>query len=280
VTEVYLDNPAGRLHRILVRMKQSHGNVPVMHGMAEVLGIVPAFLPDVSLAVSQVFSLAVETQSEIQSLSEDHPKELLLRWQPRVMEALNAIFFQNITPPPTLSAIAGRYGDDDLLALAFCSAALHQVRRELVIEQTALALIREQIADLLAVLESDADLDGELRVLLLRNVRAMLWACDRYDLCGTAGIRDAVNQTVGALVNNPALVARRESSPNIWQKVTTVIAAVTATVGLATAVVTAVEKASPATYPEIVIVQDRELPPGTGSANPPSPLTHAGAGHG
>jgi predicted RNA-binding protein len=277
---VYMDNPAGRLYRILDRMKHARGNVPVMNGMAEVLEIDPPFLPDVARAVAEVFSLAVETEREVQSLGDDQPKELLLQWHPRVMEALNAMFFQRRNPPLTLDVVAALYSAEDLLALAFCSATLHSARRELVIEFDALARVREQIVDLLDVLESDADLDGELRRLLLRNGRVMLWACDSYHWRGAAGIRDAVNQTVGALVNNPDLVARAESSPKSWQKAMTVVAMVTSLVNLGNTVVTAIEKAGAGQPAQIVIVSPRELPPGTGSADPPSPHTHGTEGSG
>jgi hypothetical protein len=279
VAVAYLDNPAGRLHRILVAMKQGRANVPVMHGMAEVLGIDPPLLHDVARAVAEVFALAIEAEGEVRSLGDDEPKELLLQWQPKVMEALNAMFFQRSNPALMLDTVARGYGEGDLVALAFCSATLHRVRRELVIERDALARIREQTTGLLAVLESDTDLDAELRGLLLWNVRAMLRACDSYDRRGTAGIRDALNQMVGALVSNPDLVARRESSPGTWQKVATVLATVSAVVGFGTAVVTAIEKADATPAIERVIVSPgRELPSGTGSVDLPSSHTHAAVG--
>jgi hypothetical protein len=280
VVEAYIDNPAGRLHRILVAMKKGRPNVGVMYGMAEVLDINPPFLSDVARAVLDVFNLAIEAQGEVERLNDEQPKELLLRWQPKVMDALNAMFFQRSSPALTLGVVAGSYGEDDLVALEFCSATLHRLRRELVIERDSLARIREQIADLLVVLESDAALDGELRSLLLRHVRAMLRACDSYDRCGTVGIRDAVNQMVGALVTNPDLVVRKESSPGTWQKTATVIALLTSLVGLGTNVMTAIEKASSAPAIARMVPQVRELPPGTGSADPPSSHTHAVVGPG
>jgi hypothetical protein len=232
--------------------------------------------------VSDVLNLAVEAEAEVRALSDEHNKELLLRWQPRVMDALNTMFFQRTSPVLTLGAVANCYGREDLFALEVCSDALHRFRRELVIERDALARIREQIAELLAVLESDTALDGELRGLLLRNVRAMLWACDSYDRCGTAGLRDAVNQTIGALATRPDLLVRKESSPGTWQMAITVITLLTSLVGLATNVVTAIEKAGSAPEIEFIMPPVRELPPGTGtgSADSPSSHTHAVAGSG
>lgn len=261
-------------------MKKGRASDGAIYGMAGVLGVDPPLLPDVARAVSEVFDLAIEAQDEVEGLGDEQPKELLLRWQPKVMDALNAMFFQRSTPVLTLGAVAGCYGEDDLVALEFCSATLHRIRRELVIERDALARVREQIADLLAALESDTALDGELRGLLLRNVRAMLRACDSYERCGTAGIRDAVNQTIGALVTRPDLVVRKESSPGTWQKAATVITLLSSLVGLATNVMTAIEKSGPAPAIEIIVPQVRELPPGASSADPPSSHTHAVAGSG
>jgi hypothetical protein len=80
--------------------------------------------------------------------------------------------------------------------LAFCSATFHGATSDLMIELDALARDSQGVDRcLLDVLGSDTDLHAELRGLLLRNVRAMLRACDSYDRPGTAGIRDAVNQT-------------------------------------------------------------------------------------
>jgi hypothetical protein len=237
-------------------------------------------LPDVARGIAEVFSLAAETESEIRSLGDDQPKELLLRWQPKVMATLNAMFFQRSNPPLMLDAVTASYGEDDLLSLAFCSVALHSARRDLEIERDALARVREQIVGLLDALEVDADLNRGLRSLLLRNVRAMLRACDSYDRCGTAGIRDAVNQTVGALINNPDLVARAESSPKSWQKTMAVIALVTSMVNLGTAAVTVIEKAGTGQPAQIVMVPPgRELPPGTGAVDSP-PHPHGAAGPG
>lgn len=280
MAEVYLDNPAGRLYRILEAMQKGRQNVNIMEGMAEVLGIVPPFSSAVARAVSEVLNLAGEAEAEVRALNDEHNKELLLRWQPKVMDALNAMVFQRTSPVLTLGAVAGCYGREDHIALEFCSDALRRFRRELAIERDALDRIRGQIADLLVVLESDTALDGELRGLLLRNVRVMLRACDSYDRCGTAGIRDAVNQTIGALVTRPDLVVRRESSPATWQKTATVIALLSSLVGLATNVMMAIEKASPGPSIEIVTLPVRELPPGVGSADPPSSHTHAVAGSG
>jgi hypothetical protein len=277
VAEDYLDNPAGRLYRILVAMKGSRANVPVMNAMAEVFGIVPPLLADVSRAVMELFILADEARAQVEGLSDDEPKELLLQWQPNVMEALNAMFFQRSQPALTLDKVVACYGKDDLVALQFCSATLHRLRRELVIEHDALLRIREQITELLDVLGSDTDLDMDLRNLLLWNVRAMLRACDSYDRRGAAGIRDAYNQTIGALANNPDLVARRKSSPDTWQKVTVVLAAVSAVFNFGTTVFTAVEQAT-VTPPSIenVIVIPQELPPGTGSVDAPTSHTPVG----
>jgi hypothetical protein len=255
-------------------MKDGRSNVPAMNAMAEVLGIVPPYLPDVCRAVAELCSLSDEVQSEVERLGDNQPKELLLRWHPKVMEALNALFFQRSRPALTLGAVTDCYGKEDLYSLEYCSATLHSLRGEAVIGHAVLVRIREQISDLLGTLESDTCLDAELRDLLLWNVRAMLRACDSYERRGATGLRDAYNQTIGALTTNPDLVKRRKSSPDTWQKVTVVLTAVATAFNCVTSVITAIEDASAHPSVEKVLIVP-ELPPAPGSVVMPTSHTAA-----
>lgn len=267
MAETYLDNPAGRLYRILVAMQAIRPNLSVSQAMPEILGINPPLVPDLARAMGDLLQLPGEAQREIEKLTGTQSKERLLRWQPKVIEALNCLLFQMASPPLKIGQIAALYGPGDLMALEFCSEALHLAGAKQVVDHDFLTGIRQQISDLLDVLESDSDLQAQLRDLLIWNVRAMLRACDNYDLRGVAGISDAYNQAIGTMVNNWHVVeSRHGSSPATWKKVVAVLASVATLLGSSAGVITALEQpsASPAGV-ELVV-----LPAGPPTASVPA----------
>lgn len=270
MAETYLDNPAGRLYRILVAMQAIRPNLSVGQAMPEILGISPPLVPDLARAMGDLLQLPSEAQREIEKLTGTQSKERLLRWQPKVIEALNCLLFQTVSPPLQIGQIAALYGPGDLMALEFCSEALHLAGDKQVVDHDFLTGIRQQISDLLDVLESDSDLQAELRDLLIWNVRAMLRACDNYDLRGVAGISDAYNQAIGTMVNNWRVVkSSHGSSPATWKKVVAVLASVAALLGSSAEVITALEhpSASPAGVERVVPVV---LPSGPSAASVPA----------
>lgn len=256
----YLDNPAGRLHRVLSRMKAHRPNVHVRDALTEVLGISTPLLHDLVRAVGEVVELPPEVERQVAALPGRHSKERLMQWRPKVDEALNCLVFQRSSPPPTIGAVADIYGDRELTTLEFCSETLHIAQTELGLEGEALDHVRRLISELLEILVADSELDTDLRELLIENVREMLRACDSHDRRGSAAMRDAYNVTIGSLVNNVQVTCRHNSSPATWAKVITVLGAVSALLGSSAAVINAIENLSPAHPVLEVVVAPRQLP--------------------
>jgi hypothetical protein len=278
VATAYLDNPAGRLVRILRAMKDARANLPLAQAMPEVLHVNPPLLPDVARALAELMDLPDEVQSEIEALPDDQPKELLLEWQPKVREALNCLVIQTVGPAPSISAVARIYGQEDLRALDFCSAALHQCRAELVIAPDDLARIKRLLSELLDDINSDLGLNDALRIVLLHNVREMLRACDSYERRGVESIRDAFNQTIGALWSNPDAVVAEErkasssSKPGTVKKVIATLVTISALINYPISALTIIEAISSGQAVTEINLPSNELKCGLVLQITPAPL--------
>jgi hypothetical protein len=125
-----------------------------------------------------------------------------------------------------------------------------------------LSEIKKRLTELLDAIRSDATLDPELADLLRAHISSMIRACTNYEFQGSADIRDAYNQTIGALVNNWHIVVRHDDSKTgIWQKVIGVLGALSALLGFGTAVIAALETPSAPPAVEIVVPTRALLPP-------------------
>ena len=248
-------------------MKAFRSNVHVRDAMAQILEVNPPLLHDLVRAMAEVLELPAEAERQVAALPGPQSKERLMQWRPKVDEALNCLVFQRSSPPPDIGQVARIYGDGELTALGFCSETLHHARTELAFDREALDDVRQRISELLDVLATDYELDGELRQLLVQNLQEMLRACDSYDRRGSAAMRDAYNITIGTLVNNVHIACRHETSPATWTKVVAVLGVVAALLGSSADLVQAIEKL-PSPPPALeVVLTPRELFGGTA---PPS----------
>lgn len=209
-----LDNPAARLHRLLVDLKDlgeaepSPPNVPLHEAWRRVLGLGPESGPLVLLwQLGEVVRLPDQICSEVLRIDEAYVnRDLILRWEPAVMAVMrhSAVFSTH------LSDALGSYDHVDLLALEMCADALHRWRREQVIGEEEL----RQLKDSLEVLEQEitsAEIPAELRGFLLAHIAEMARALSDYQLRGIVGIRDAFDRLVGAFVRRPDLIPDPES---------------------------------------------------------------------
>lgn len=252
--DIYLDNPAGRLYIVLNSMR----NYPNPgSGLEEALPVVFTVAPELHLvarAIGEVYQLPSQAVAEVQQLTTGQAPDRLLRWAPNVNKALASMLYHRTSPPLQIGTIASQYDDADMISLDFCSEALHLAKPGLQLKIAQLQDIEAKLTDLRVTLEDDSDLDLELRSMLLDNVNEMIWACRSYHRTGTAGVRHAVNQTVGAVVNNWNLTVRQDTSPGTWAKFTVILGTVTAVVGFGTAVATALEAPPPSSDPIVRLV--------------------------
>jgi hypothetical protein len=288
MANAYRDNSAGTLFLILRSIKQAErnlrppaaesgskrtarngvpGEVTVSEWLSSLnnlrffrhrddLNDIPLFRK--AMILSDILNLPIAARQEIELLSDDNPKDLMLRWWPKTVEAIGRLTGA-ATP---ISKIASIYGEGELTSLEFSSAILHHAHHLPGISNEDLVEIKRRLTELLDAIRSDATLNPELADLLRTHISSMIRACTNYEFQGSADIRDAYNETIGALVNNWHIVVRHDDSrTGIWQKVIGVLGALSALLGFGTAVIAALEAPSASPAVEIVVPTRALLPP-------------------
>ena len=282
--EDYVDNPAGWLLSNLkylvsegkeVLSSKSDITVSIaLRQLSEALtGKKSANDRELANYVLELSRLPVEAREEIYALRPllteaiiDH----MMRWYPNVILALSVL----VSPSSKFNTFVTRIKPDVLTALEECSELLHIHRSQPTLKESDLARLRGQVNELLKMLEADTVIDPELRNLLLRHTRAMEIALINARLMGTPVVEAALAETIGTLYLNWQIIAKWDTSPNTWQKVTAVLSAIAAALSLGTAAIQALEPQPPASRPAIenVIIVE---PSGTANAGQLSPESGA-----
>jgi hypothetical protein len=190
---LHLDNPAGRLHWFLAAMRTQPQHLTIDQATAEVPGGGPS-RSKVMHAMADVMAMPAEIRAQVEEFSDADGTELLLRWEPRVRDALGACL---ILAQP-LNNLLSQYNDTDLLSLEHCSWELHRRCAQQVVGEAELARLRAELDavrdDILA-----ADLPAGLRGFLLEHLDEMSRALWAYQLRGITAIEEAYDRAAGAL---------------------------------------------------------------------------------
>lgn len=247
---------------MLERLRTFPPNTPISGAVSQALEANREDPGDLPHRLSLLFLLPAEVTQEIEATHEVVSREMLLGWRNPVNKALGSILFSSAT----INQVYQHYGDGDLMALRVCADILHRHRREQSLAEDQLDRISGMINDLLDTLRADGDLDPALREVLLAHAQAMIRAVYDLPLRGTRGLQEAAAQTCGILILRPDLTVRHDSSPKTWQKVVALLSALAAIFGFGTAIIQAIETASPsASHQDVVVVENtpvRALPSG------------------
>lgn len=181
----YTDNPAKRLHAILSSALSKNKGEQAVKVWASVFGIEDEDpKPKVFYYLGLLHHLTYDIEERIQRLP-DINTNLYLRAMPDIRDALAPMrfdqSFQN-TADRHLSA-------GTLTVLEFCANELGKHHHEDPIPPESLEELRTDITGLREEI-GNADLDEDLRMVLLDLSTMMLRAIDEYDIRGAAGLRD------------------------------------------------------------------------------------------
>ncbi|MBO0801254.1 MAG: hypothetical protein J2P31_20740 [Blastocatellia bacterium] len=233
-----LDNPAGRLHSILQKLKSAGANTSTRAALQQVIS--PNSEDPAALArqIGILISLPDQVVSEINAMEEMISHEILFRWHDPVTLALNDLLFHS----GTIGQITGRYGPGELVSLEACSDLLHRHRREASLSEVQLKHIEELLDELHAAVRQDSHMDLKLRGILLNHIHAMEQAIEDMPLVGTQGLEQAVASVQGHLVMRKDLLAKQDGSSATWQKLTALLSVITAALSLGSTAIQAIEQ--------------------------------------
>jgi hypothetical protein len=264
VTE-YLDNPAGRLHRLLVRFRQNASNTQAWRTWAATLGISDTDYPEVARGLGMLLALPGEAESELAQVDPaDYPGDIVLRWKDKIVPALVPHLFE----ARQADQMAAGFDDASLGFLETCSWTLHRYRPQRLIADSDVERIQKLIDELYSELRTSVSIDRELRVFLLEQCEEMTRALRDMEIRGPAALEEALDRAVGAAHRRADLAARSSEAPGVWRKFGEVLVVVAAALQIATSAVAlpgqvqqAIEGPPPPAQVQVVEVSEPGQPP-------------------
>lgn len=143
---IHADNPAGRLHQLMsrVRAKPDGQNVPRVWG--EILGVGDDW-PELLRLFAFVAGLPKEILGELDHIDRTaYPVELARRWHGPINEAPAVDFARGVQ----IHHVKAKFDGESLAYLELCDDVLHRHRRGISPDQPDLGRIRAKIGDLRA----------------------------------------------------------------------------------------------------------------------------------
>ncbi|WP_163544609.1 hypothetical protein [Occultella kanbiaonis] len=190
------DTAAGRLHQILLALRQSAQNRQLRTAWGQALAISPTDQQALFVAVANVMSLPDEAERTIRDLP-DQNHELLLRWRPAVDQAMSiAHQFEGAT-----ANFTAHYSEAHLFSLehgADLVARYQTTTPELVADGAQVASAISLVHDLLETLAT-SNLEPFVKETLVRHATAMATALQLVRVTGPQGIRAAAIDAASAL---------------------------------------------------------------------------------
>lgn len=204
------DNPARRLHDVLVSLKAQPASQPIRDAWAAVLGIDVNDGVLMFTAMAEVSAIPDEIRGRLLAVP-NLDAELYLSWDAEVRAVLAG--FIVMTNP--VDGIQRLYTDATLLGLRHASNVLRAAGRDLPADQ--LAELLTEIGELIALLDGSDEIPADLRMLLLDLAEEMRRAARLLKIHGVDGLERAVAQCIGSIkVKYPAGVPEDVQSTGVW----------------------------------------------------------------
>ena len=214
MSEVHLDNPAGRLWRVLSDLKRYPGStdqkpVTMRKALCRYFGIEEGDDSAYYARISAVMRLPVEIREEVNELQDPYiPAEQLVR-PLAVTEQFLATYAVGRNP---VHKVVSQITDGILNDLETCSHILSRMRESVVLTSEDLDRIRVAAQALVDTILADTSLPTKLKQALLRLAYQVLRAVDEYKVLGGEAVLDAWDTLAG-------MTARNASTVGTWTKV-------------------------------------------------------------
>ncbi|MFE7979944.1 hypothetical protein [Streptomyces shenzhenensis] len=220
----YLDNPAGRLHKLLLDLHEAFPNeqqqkaVQAWTAVVEFIGNESGLAGEAAI-ISGIVALPSQIRGAVAALSEDDErKEHLLSgldgiergmFQVASRQHLFGVFtsFATNGVVPQSAAIS---------SLSHCSYELHRSMPEVTISEDDLARIVDMISDLMSEV-AEADLPNAVKRAMLNHLTALLQAAHNVRFAGSQPLDDALWALTGSVARTNA--DEDLGRVGLWEKV-------------------------------------------------------------
>jgi hypothetical protein len=221
----HIDNPAGRLHLLLLRLGESHNNF-FRQALCQIYGVNFENALEACPVILRAVQLPDKAKEQVLTLDESlYSPDLILKWHEPVRKMLSKTAFR--TDGSDAPAHINTLGPETMLSLQFCSDLLHRHLPEYVPPDEELQRISGLIGELRDAVANPA-VDPELRGFLLSHVEDMESAIAAFQITGLPALADALDKAVGSLNRRSDIVVKAEKAPSVWTKFGNLIVVVAA----------------------------------------------------
>lgn len=201
------NNPAGRLHELLLSLK----NMPKTNPSLGCFAIVLNASNDTVVLLQRIGRMAalVERTKERVMTIKDQNTEIFLEWVLPVQQA-----FSSLALSAAISSFTDRYDAVVLERLRFCADMLSRRASEPELVAQELKEVEKEIGELIKEIRT-SETDAMLKEFMLRHLNSISEAIREYNLFGSDRIREEVSAAIGAVYFYPkaAKLPRKE----YWQ---------------------------------------------------------------
>jgi hypothetical protein len=188
----YHDNPAGRLHDLLIRLSQQEQGNSLVSGWATVLNVVEE---DVVIRLGRVAELVRQTQVEADRTDEEVVVQTVQRYR--------ADWARPIFPPdqafnkPLVNVLPDPAA---LEALGMVSVHLHSTDPEGVMPDDAeIEKLRAQVREVVDGVRAAEDIPDDLKHMIILRLQDVEDALEHLDIGGPSAVRHATEAVLGSL---------------------------------------------------------------------------------
>jgi hypothetical protein len=189
----YYDNPAGRLHDLLTRLRQQDTRPTLLNSWATVLDVDP---DDVVVRLGPVADLVRQTQDAVDRIEE----EVFVK----TVERYRAAWARPIFPPDhAFSSGLGNVLPEQaaLEALGMVSVHLHSTAPEGVMpDDDQVEQLKAQIHELIDEVGVAKDIPNDLKHMIVRRLKDVEEALEHLDIGGPNAVRHATEAVIGSMV--------------------------------------------------------------------------------
>lgn len=195
------DNPAGRLYLILEAAQSSaKSEMPQREVWARVFEVDPADTTSLLAAYLNVINLARTAKEAVRQLHD-------------IDQAIYQNPFERLEHGFTVNSFNHQWNNfakyldaATMTALSFCSDTLSNRVGETIITEENLADLQEAVESLLEKVLTADDMAEELKLFLVERLEDIRRAILTYRIWGAAGLKEALERTVGAMYIYPDFV--------------------------------------------------------------------------
>jgi hypothetical protein len=210
----YYDNPAGRLHDLLVRLAEQPGKGTLLDAWATVLDVAAE---DIAVHLGQVADLVRETQEAVNNAGEDALLPMVGRfrdsWAQPIFPRTHAFndHLERVLPD-----------QNSLDTLGVVSAHLHTIAPEGVVpSESELGGRKEELRSLIDEVGAATDIPDEVKHLLIARLRGVEEAIEHLNVGGPGAIQLAMEAAMGSVFTTPEAGRAAAKSPTVKKMVTT-----------------------------------------------------------